>query len=69
MTDCGEVLQNLPVLFLALRKAPVVLIQESVEVVQHRHLLVQRDAHVVLHRVQRSQHQVENTNRMSAPEK
>lgn len=36
------------------------------EVVQHGHLLVKRDAHVVLHRVQRSQHQVENANGVSA---
>ena len=69
MTDCGKVLQNLPVLFLALCKAPVSLIQVSVEVVKHWHLLVQRYTHVVLHCVQRSQHQVENTNRMSASEK
>lgn len=69
MTDCGKVLQNLPILFLALCKAPVMLIQVSVEMVQHWHLLVQRDTHVVLHRVQRSQHQVENTNCMSASEK
>lgn len=69
MTDCGKVLQNLPVLFLALCKAPVMLIQVSVEIVQHWHLLVQRDTHVVLHCVQRSEHQVENANRVSASEK
>lgn len=65
-TDRGEVLQNLSVFLPALGEAPVILVQVSVEVVQHGHLLVQGDAHVILHRVQRSQHQVENTNCMSA---
>lgn len=69
MTDRGKVLQNLPVLLLALCEAPVVLVQVRVEIIQHRDLLVQRDTHVVLHRVQCSQHQVENTNCMSASEK
>lgn len=68
MTDRGEVLQNLPVLLLALCEAPVMLVQVSVEIVQHWDLLVQRDTHVVLHCVQCSQHQVENTNCMSASE-
>lgn len=65
-TDRGEVLKHLPVLLPALSEAPVILVQEGVEVVQHGYLLVQRDAHVVFHRVQRSQHQVENTNGVSA---
>lgn len=65
-TDRGEVLQNLSVLLPALGEAPVILVQVGVEVVQHGHLLVQGDAHVILHRVQCSQHQVENTNCMSA---
>lgn len=69
MTDRGKVLQNLPVLLLALCEAPVVLVQVRVEIVQHRDLLVQRDAHVVFHRVQCSQHQVEDTNCMSAGKK
>lgn len=65
-TDRGEVLQNLSVFLLALGEAPVILVQVGVEVVQHGHLFVQGDAHVILHCVQRSQHQVENTNCMPA---
>lgn len=64
-TDRGEVLEDLSVFLLALSEAPGVLIQVGVEVIQHGDLLVQGDAHVILHRVQRSQHQVENTNCMS----
>lgn len=64
-TDRGEILQNLSVFLLALTEAPLVLVQIGVEIIQHGHLLVQRNAHVVLHCVQRPQHQVENTNCMS----
>lgn len=63
-TDRGEILQNLSVLLLALSEAPLVLVQVGVEIVQHGDLLVQRDGHVILHRIQRSQHQVENTDCM-----
>lgn len=60
-----EIRQNLSVFLLALSEAPLILVQVGVEIIQHGHLLVQRDAHVVLHCVQRSQHQVENTHCMS----
>lgn len=63
-TDRGEVLQHLPVLLSALAEAPLGLIEEHVEVLQQRDLLLQRDAHVVLHCVQSSQNQVENTHSM-----
>lgn len=65
-TDRGEIGQDLPVFLLALGEAPRVLVQVGVEVIQHGHLLVQWDRHVVLHRVQRSQHQVEDAHGMSA---
>ncbi len=64
-TDRGEILQNLPVFLLALSEAPLILVQVGVEIVQHGNLLVQGDSHVILHCVQRSQHQVENTNCVS----
>lgn len=64
-TDRREVLEDLPVFLLALSEAPGILIQVGVEVVQHGDLLVQGDTHIILHRVQRSQYQVENTNCMS----
>lgn len=65
-TDRGEILQNLPVFLLALAEAPLILVQVCVEIIQHGYLLVQRNAHVILHCVQRPQDQVENTNCMSA---
>lgn len=64
-TDRREILENLPILLLALGEAPLLLVQVGVEIIQHEHLLVQGDRHVVLNRVQRAQHQVEDANSMS----
>lgn len=68
-THRGEILKNLPIFFLTLGEAPVILVKVGVEIVQHGHLLVQGDAHVVLHCVQRTEHQVENTNCMSGSQR
>ena len=68
-TDRGEIRQNLSVFLLALGEAPPILVQVGVEIIQHGNLLVQRDSHVVLDGVQRSQHQVENTNCMPGSER
>ena len=38
------------------------------EVIEHGHLLLQRDAHVIFHSVQGTQDQVEDTHRMSGEE-
>lgn len=64
-TDRGEILKNLSVFLLALAEAPLVLVQVGVEIIQHGYLLVQGDAHIILHCIQRPQDQVENTNCMS----
>lgn len=50
-TDRGEVLQDLPVLLVALSEAPVGLVKVRVEVIQHGHLLLQGDGHIIFHRV------------------
>lgn len=54
---------------MALGEAPLILVQEGVEIIQHGDFLVHRNRHVVLHRVQRSKHQVENTNCMPGSER
>lgn len=63
--DRREILQNLTVLLVALSEAPLLLVQVRVEIVEHGHLLLQRDGHVVLNCVQCTKHQVEDANRMS----
>lgn len=65
-TDRWEVFQDLTIFLLALREAPLILVQEGVEVIEHGNLLVQRNGHVILHCVQCTQNQVENANCMSA---
>lgn len=59
-----EVFQHLPVLLLALRVLPVWLVEVGVELVQHRDLDIQRNAHVILYSVQGTENQVEYTDCM-----
>ena len=56
-----ELLEHGPVLLLAVKEAPVRLVEVCVELPQHGCLGGTGDAHVVLHRVQSSENQVEYT--------
>lgn len=65
----GEVLQHLSVLVLALRVAPVWVVQEGMEALQQGHLLLQANGHVIFQRVQGPENEVKHTHSVAAKSK
>lgn len=59
--------QHCLVFLRALHEAPVTLVEMCVELLQHGHLLGNRNVHVVLDCVQSTQHQVKYTDGWSRP--
>ena len=57
-----ELFQNSFILFTALHERPLLLIEVFVELLQHGHLLLYWNVHIILHRVQGPQNKIEDAN-------